>query len=277
MRVEAVVCPRCGAALDAGAGSWVCASGHSFDVARQGYVNLRPSRPAGLAADTAEMVQERDAFLGAGHYAPIAEALARLAAEHAPRTDGVVLDIAGGTGYYLTRVLDALPAPRGVCLDLSTPALKRAARAHPRVTAIGADVWDGLPLADGSVGVAMTVFGPRNADEVARVLERGAPYLVVTPTPEHLRELVEPLGLVAVDETKEDRLRATLAGFDLVAEERVVRELTLDRASAFSLARMGPSAHHATREQTQERVARLADPTVVTLAVRIGVYRVAAL
>src|SRR6185436_21008724 len=69
--VDLLQCPVCGGALDCGAGVVQCRAGHSFDIARQGYVNLVPGR-----ADTPEMVEARDAFLRAGHFRPLSEALA---------------------------------------------------------------------------------------------------------------------------------------------------------------------------------------------------------
>ena len=83
---------------------------------------------------------------------------------------GLVVDLAGGTGHYLAGVLDALPHRNGACLDLSVPALRRAARAHPRAAALGADVWRPLPLADRSAALALGIFGPRNAAETGRIL-----------------------------------------------------------------------------------------------------------
>ena len=64
-------CPVCGGALEEGEGVLRCGEGHSFDIARQGYVNLVPG-----PGDSAEMVEARDAFLAAGHFARLSAALA---------------------------------------------------------------------------------------------------------------------------------------------------------------------------------------------------------
>ena len=73
------------------------------------------------------MVVARDRFLGRGHYQPVAASVRSLAAQCDQREHGLVVDLAGGTGYYLAKILDALPHRHGVCLDLSAPALRRAA------------------------------------------------------------------------------------------------------------------------------------------------------
>src|SRR5205085_666898 len=76
----------------------------------------------------------RLAFLRAGHYRFLADAVVDLVAP-AP-TDGCVLDVGGGTGYYLATVLDALPASRGIVLDVSRHAARRAVRVPPRVDGV---------------------------------------------------------------------------------------------------------------------------------------------
>ncbi len=70
-------CPNCGASLTRLDGSLRCGAGHSFDIARQGYVSLLQPGTAGGGGDTAAMVRARGEFLAAGHYAGIAGALAR--------------------------------------------------------------------------------------------------------------------------------------------------------------------------------------------------------
>ena len=109
-------------------------------------------------------------------------------------------------------MLAALPGRAGICLDLSKPALRKAARAHPRAVAVGSDVWRRFPVADGSAAVVLSVFGPRNPAETIRVLGPAGIFLLVTPAPEHLAELVGPLGLLSVDAAKPQRVAAATAG-----------------------------------------------------------------
>jgi 23S rRNA (guanine745-N1)-methyltransferase len=138
-------CPICGGRCAARSGAALPA-GHSFDIARQGYADLTAGRQP-HAGDSAAMVADRAAFLAAGHYDFIADAAGRAAA----RRTRLVVDAGAGTGYYLARVLDARPARR-LGLDVAKPALRRAARAHPRAAAVLADLWRPLPLADGCAG-----------------------------------------------------------------------------------------------------------------------------
>src|SRR5688572_20694208 len=121
---------------------------------------------------------------------------------------GCILDLGAGTGWYLARVLERLPGRQGLALDLSKHALRRAARAHPRIGAVACDAWAPLPLRDGVAALVLSVFAPRDGAEIARVLRPGGALVVVTPTDRHLEPLVSKLGLLTVDERKEERIDA---------------------------------------------------------------------
>lgn len=259
----------CAAPLVRSAATVSCPQGHTFDVARQGYLNLAVGGRGPGTADTAAMVAARAAFLGAGHFTAIADAVADVASAYA---SGLVVDLAGGTGYYLAAVLERSAQATGLCLELSAPALRRAARTHPRVAAVGADVWQRLPLAAGSAAAVLSVFGPRNVDEVERILERDGVFIVVSPHAGHLRELVGPLGLIGVDPDKARRQAASFARFDQLADQRVSHPLTLDHASALAAAEMGPSAAHLDPAELARRVARLPDTVTVRVDARVAVY-----
>ena len=269
-------CPVCAGPVLAGEDQVRCARGHSFNIARQGYVSLTSGRGGPGTGDSAAMVMAREEFLGAGHYRPLAGAIAELAAaldRGLGPVPGLVLDLAGGTGYYLGGVLDALPGRLGACVDLSAPALRRAARAHPRAAALGADAWQPLPLADGAAALVMSVFGPRNPAEIRRVLAPGGALIVATPGTDHLAELRGPLGLIGMDERKTARLADAYRDYPDATEHPVRHSLSLGHAAVTDLVAMGPNARHIGAEVLSERVAALPDPVTVTVDVEVRGYR----
>ena len=266
--VEYLVCPHCGQplALTGGGGPLHCPDRHTFDVARQGYASLLPGDAHTGTGDTAAMVAARAAFLGAGHYAPIAAALA----EAVPTGATSVVDLGAGTGYYLAAVLDALPQAQGLALDISKFALRRAARAHPRAGAVVCDAWRPLPVRDAAASVLLNVFAPRNGPEIRRVLRPGGTALVVSPTDRHLAELVGELGLLGVDARKQERLAATLGPhLELQSASEHSFPMELDHAAVRTVVDMGPSAWHTNPAELDRRIAGLPALAPVTASVTL--------
>lgn len=270
--IDLLRCPHCGGGLKLGDGAALCAEGHSFDVARQGYLNLLPGDARTGSADTAAMVRARADFLAGGHYSPIADAVATAA--QVATGEGCALDLGTGTGYYLAAILERVPTTQGLALDVSKHALRVAARAHPRIGAVGCDAWAGLPVRDAAAALAINVFAPRDPAELARVLAPGGSLVVVTPNRGHLAELVSAVGMLTVQERKRERLEGKLGTlFEAAGETAVERELVLDHADLAALVAMGPSARHLDEQQVAERVAALPDPLSVTLSVTVATYR----
>jgi 23S rRNA (guanine745-N1)-methyltransferase len=252
-----------------------CPAGHSFDRARQGQISLLPPGHRPPSGDSAEMVADRAAFLAAGHFAGVTAALAaavRATDDGAPpRT---LLDIGGGTGHHLAALLDAAPDAVGVVLDSSRYAARRAARAHPRALAVVGDAWQRLPVGDDAADRVVVVFAPRNGPEIARVLRPGGRLVVVTPGPDHLQELVGPLGLLRVDPDKPARLAASLEPhLNPVASARHREVLALDRAAVLALVGMGPHARHLDRAKVAASLGAGPEPVTVTVSVEVTTYR----
>ena len=272
--VRSLRCPACQLHLSQDAHRLHCVNGHSFDRAKQGHVSLRLGGRTPLNADSSAMVVAREALLDTGLYGPIRNRSRELIASHAPSTSApLVADLAGGTGYYLSGILDALPGSFGICIDLSAYALRRAAKCHPRSAAIGADLRDPLPLSTQSVSVAASFFGPRNIPEMQRVLRDDGILAIVTPTGQHLVELVDALGMLRVHELKDQRLAAKLSNFTPLVRERLTYQVAISRDQARNIASMGPSAHHMTPNQLDARVHQLPPHTDVTVSVNLGIYR----
>jgi 23S rRNA (guanine745-N1)-methyltransferase len=244
-----------------------CSNGHSFDIARQGYVDLTAGRVT-HQGDTAEMVAAREHLLARGYFDAVSEAIqASVLAQYQK-----IIEIGAGTGHYLARLLEADGAASGLAVDVSKAALRRAARAHPRMAAIRADVWRGLPIADGAADLVLDVFAPRSGAEFARILAPGGAVIVVTPEPDHLRELVEAAGLITVDAEKHERLAATLGPWLRLESERVIEtHVQMPRKDAEAMIAMGPSARHVDAAAV---VDAMPEPIAATISVRLTVWRV---
>ena len=270
--VAVLRCPVCGRALALTGRTARCPQGHAYDLAKQGYLNLLPSASTGIEGDSAGMIGARTVFLGGGHYAPIRDALILAATD--PRPDDVVVEVGAGTAYYLSGVLGAAPGRRGLALDVSRYAARRAAKVDPRIGSVVCDAWRELPLLDHSAQLMLNVFAPRNAAEMARVLAPDGTLLVVTPNPQHLAELVGVLGLVTVDEEKERRLQESFAGVFVRSGSEVIEDtMRLDRTMVEQLVLMTPSARHVNYRELLGQIAVLPEPAIVTLSVTLSTWR----
>ena len=249
LSLDLLRCPTCRTTrrLHPDRGALRCTSGHTFDVARHGYVSLLTGSRA-TSGDDAAMARARDRFLSSGAYTPIHQAVSRLTAGSLPG-QGTVVDAGCGTGYYMSGVLDQLPGARGLGLDTSVRALRSAARAHERAAAATWDVFRPFPVDDGVADVVLDVFAPRNPAEFHRVLRPGGELVVVRPTGRHLAELRGRVpAMVMVDPAKERRLHQALDPFFKAAvTEQLEYPAFLSRPEALDLLGMTPSARHVSR------------------------------
>lgn len=259
----------------------VSESGHSFDVAKQGYVTLAAGAGLKHKGDDMDMVNARETYLAMGHFAPFVEAVTGAvqdALDSAPLAESKpasLLEVGAGTGYYLAHTLDSIAEARGVGLDISPHAAKHLAKCHPRVGAVVADVWERLPIRDESVDAISVVFAPRNPAEFQRVLAPGSQVIVLTPGAGHLDELREPLGILGVEEGKVERMYEQAEGFlEQVADPVDISfPIELDKASVAAQVGMSPSARHISAGELAERMAALPPTLTVTARARLDRLR----
>lgn len=255
-----LACPGCGGALQLVECALVCARGHAFDIARQGYANLLGG-PQPANADTPAMLDARERVLASGLFDPISDDVARRA-----RAAAVLAEVGAGTGFHLARALDGIPGGRGVAFDVSVAAARRAARCHPRAASVVADVWAGLPVLPRRLGAILCLFAPRNMVDFARVLGHRGLLVVVTPNADHLSGLRERHGLLDIDPHKEDRLRRSAVGlFDPIVAKRLAYTRRVGADGVRDLIAMGPNAFHGAPTEVAD-----AD---VTVSVTVHVFR----
>ena len=263
-------CPLCGEKLAIDEQVYRCTSGHCFDKAKEGYVNLLPEnrQHASAPGDDKDMVKARTAFLDSGRYAPLKEALCGLTARYAGEGT-VLLDAGCGEGYYtegLSRVI-AEKGGRTGGVDLSKTAVKKAAKRCREAEIAVASVYH-LPLAEGSVDMVTDCFSPLAKEEYRRVLKDGGHFLYVVPGARHLWEMKE----VLYEQPYENEVREeTYEGFRLLETVNLDFGFRLEKAEEImALFRMTPY----TWKTPKEGVERLAEQKELGLRAefRILVY-----
>ena len=262
-----LLCPVCGAVLNRVEKTWRCAAGHSFDIARQGYVNLLPvqQKHSLHPGDTREQVASRREFLNAGFYEPIADTLVRTATELG--CAGPVLDVGCGEGYYSTRLTAALGAEL-VGVDISKEAVRFAAAQHKDALWLCATAAK-LPVADGAVGTLTSLFALTVPGEFRRVLRRDGYFLQVLAAEDHLLGLKSIIYPELVFKEKDTVPREP--GFELVKSVPIRFPFTVEGSQVGNLLSMTPHVYRIDREGAQrlEQTRRLTD----TASCVLNVYR----
>lgn len=257
MLPDNLACPIDGSPLQAVDGAALrCASGHSFDRAREGYYNLlavqhKASRDPG---DSKAMVAARRRFLEAGYYAPVADLLTKQVLEISGRADEAkaftVLDAGCGEGYYVAAIARAAasrdqPRLQLSGIDISKWAARAAAK---RGTACFWAVATNrhLPFAPGSIDLIVSMFGFPLWDAFAAVQSENGCVLLADPGPDHLREL-RAVIYPEVRPTAPPSLAAALqTGYRVDDERRVAFQVALASAAAIGdLMTMTPHDHRA--------------------------------
>lgn len=207
----------------------VCARGHSFDIARSGYVNLlqpqdRRSKDPG---DSAAAVAGRRRVYDLGVAAPLLRGIAEVSQVAA---EDSVLDAGCGDGYYLGN-LAALRGCRGHGVDISIPAVEAAARRYPGCEWVVANADRFVPYADGSFSLVLSITARMNSAEFRRVLKAEGRLVVALPAPDDLIEL-RGTG-------REDRVARTVAEFGsdfaLLDQRRATTSAVLDAETVAGL------------------------------------------
>jgi 23S rRNA (guanine745-N1)-methyltransferase len=203
----------------------ICPRGHSFDVARSGYINLlQPQdRRSKQPGDTGKAVAARRRLHDHGLTEPLLRAVEALTGAS---PDDVVLDAGCGDGYYLgTLARQTGFDAHGV--DISIAAVEAAARRYPDCEWIVANADRFVPYAENSFSIVLSITARMNSGEFRRVLRDSGRLLVALPGPEDLIEL-RGAGRDRVARTVETFAQ----DFRLVEHRRVTTRADLDAAAA---------------------------------------------
>lgn len=243
-------------------GQYACPNRHSFDISREGYVNLLlvQQKKTKEPGDSKEMMVNRKAFLERGCYDRFFDELIEVTVQELSGRKAIkeichLIDVGCGEGSFLSRLEKHLPVaapiPQAMWgLDISKAGIRIAAQRNPRVHWGVASTFK-LPLITGSVDVIFQIFAPAEPKEFARALKPSGLLIVVTPGPRHLFGLKK---LIYEDpQTQEKDLSP--AGYSVVRQKKVSYLLSL-RSSTEIMSLLGMTPFYwninlATRERIE--------------------------
>ena len=255
------LCPLCKNRLDQADKKFMCRENHSYDISREGYVNLLlPNmKRSSLPGDSAEMVRSRNRFLSAGYYSSLPGLLVLQIRNYVQTVNSnafTILDAGCGEGYYLSFIEQRL-AEYDIDfygIDISKPAVKIAAKRNSNISYAVRGLFN-MPVYNGSVDCLLNIFAPSPSDEFRRVLAPHGIVIHVHPGEEHLYSLREKLFTRIMPLRKEDRLSES---FTPCSTEELKYGFTITGAENLSdLVNMTPYAWKTGRE----RISRFLEET----------------
>jgi len=270
------VCPVCGGSLQLhpSGKNYACQSQHSFDLAKEGYLNLLPvqhkhSREPG---DSKLMMIARREFLEAGFYEPMAKAVAMMIDANKPKDQSMrLLDLGCGEGYYSRKMASYCKHSEQIALhgiDIAKFAIAAAAKKQPKARFIVASS-NRLPCPDQYFDFVVRVFAPSDDDELKRVLKSSGHLLTVTPGPRHLWQLKEFIYAEVKEHAPESPVPQ---GFERLAAQRISYKISPNPQQRMALLQMTPFAWRANEivQQSLHDVSELEIETdfILTLAIR---------
>lgn len=289
-----LTCPVCGGILHRENRSVGCEAGHTFDIAKSGYVNMLPpgKEKNARTGDEKDMVRARVEFLGKGYYANISSAVADVISENVTGTDDLVLcDMGCGEGYHTCRFAGEIhdKTGRGV-LALGFDASKYAAECASKLAkskgwlsrdGIGGDCVSPvqcafmpgnifhLPVREHAVTCAVSMFAPVAGDEAQRILTDDGLLIVVSSGRDHLLEMRQ---LIYDDVHLSDSLPETPDGFELVTRRNLNYRTTIENKTDIASLFVMTPFYYKTTEAGRARLAEQ-DTLDVTVDVNITIFR----
>lgn len=261
--MDKLLCPVCKKNMVNTGAALRCESGHSFDIAKEGYVNLLVGSKSGAATgDNKDMARCRKSFLDKGYFEPLAKGLCEIINRKSFKT---VLDICCGEGYY-TEYIKKNTSAKVYGFDLSKEMVRLAAKRKSGARLFVANMA-AIPVADGFADCAIHLFAPFCEKEFARVIRKGGCLISVCPGKSHLWQLKETLYSTPYEN---EEAAPEIEGFELEKAINIKENITLPSTGDIDeLFRMTPYYYHTSASDKQKLASLDSLETLTDFYIRI--------
>lgn len=224
-----MICPKCKQPLTKLDKTYKCPSNHSYDISKEGYVNLLLSKTD--AGDNKELINARINFLNKNYYLPLVNKLLEILKEISPNT---LLDAGCGTGYYTNHFQKLINKVYGS--DISKDAIKHAAKTNKEVTYfVSSNQF--IPLESNSIDTIINIFAPYFENEFNRLLNKSGHLIIVHAGEKHLWELKQ---LIYTNPYLNPNSSFNFNHFDIIKEEKIEYIVNINKEDLKLLFMMTP-------------------------------------
>jgi 23S rRNA (guanine745-N1)-methyltransferase len=268
-------CPSCDEALIKENKTYRCQNNHTYDEAKEGYVNLllAQHKKSKNPGDNDEMIKSRQAFLNKGYYTSLSSSIVQIITSSKDKFNQNILDVGCGEGYYMDEIKKA-STDENLSLsgiDISKTAVKLAGKRKMDALLSVSSAYD-LPFFDKSFDTIVSVFSPVSASEIGRLLksEKGQ-IIMVGPAEEHLKGLTSYIYDEVLPHKGNYSVLDDAKDFILEEQIEIKEEITVKKEDILDLLRMTPYYWQTTIE-IKEKILAL-DELKTTIHFYIRVYK----
>jgi len=248
MQNNCILCPVCNSILHSKNKISTCENNHSFDHAKEGYLNLLLSnkKHSKKPGDSVEMITARRDFLTSGVYDKLIPLLNTKISEHLSGKDSCnILDSGCGDGYFtrsIANFADNFNNLNCYGVDISKPAIKIAAKMDTNASYIISNAMQKMPFLDNSIDIILSILAPRNIEEFNRIITKDGILLIGIPGEFHLIELRSLLmkNNISFNKKSQNIIAKFAPKFTLKKSEEVNYKITLSNKQLRNLIHMTP-------------------------------------
>ncbi len=263
-----LICPVCKEALLLTERTYKCKSNHSFDKAKEGYVNLLVGKhkDGSLIGDNKDMAKSRKAFLEKGYYSALSKGLIDIIKSF-NMSNLVIADICCGEGYYGNEIKKSLEC-EACGFDISKEMIRLASKRKNSITYFVANL-SRIPLQDNSIDVAFHLFAPFHEKELKRITKNEGYIITVVSGENHLFELK---SILYESPYKNDEMPPKTEVLKLIDKIKITEKVILNSSEDIeALFKMTPYYYH-TKEEDKAKLTGI-EALEVTVDFAVYVYK----
>lgn len=251
-----------------------CTKNHSFDFARQGYINLLTT-PAKTKYDKQLFESRRFLMEEHGFFEPVTTKISELIKIYLKHTKLAILDTGSGDGTHLAKIrkilLDGGIHVNGVGIDIAKEGITVAAKYHSDLIWCVADLANS-PFRNESFDVILNILSPSNYQEFKRILNDYGLLIKVIPRSNYLKELRTFFYKDSEKQTytNEDIIQLFKERTEFIRQETVHYKTELNREALTALVEMTPLTWDVDKNQIDKFLQKESAGITVDVDILIG-------